>query len=139
VRSEAILISGAIRRAATLVNGGIPTSVLHFQQSHNMGRSAQMRVNRGEKFISGATERLTAVGDIVPLIPSIKKGNVNKAMVTMLSLETVKDMFLAATVGQSSSNVNQLSSLTSSFSLAHSRKMLGVSGCRMNCNKYMFK
>merc|ERR1712130_903985 len=84
-------------------------------------------------------KRLTAVGDIVPLIPSIKKGNVNKAMVTMLSLETVKDMFLAATVGQSSSNVNQLSSLTSSFSLAHSRKMLGVSGCRMNCNKYMFK
>merc|ERR1739844_588570 len=102
-----------------------------------MARSAQISVSRGGKFISGATERLTAVGDIAPPILSIKRGNANRAMVTMLSLETVKDTCLAATAGQFSSNVNRPSSLTTSFSLAHSRKMLGVSGSRMNCNKYV--
>jgi len=98
-----------------------------------------MSASSGGKFISGVTERLTVVGDTAPLILSIKRGNASRAMVTMLSLETVKDMSLAATVDQSSLNANQLSTLTSSSSLAHSRKMLGVSGSQMNCNKYMLE
>jgi len=137
VRREAILISGAIRRAATLVNGGIQTFVLHFQVSPSMARSALMSVNRGVKFISGATERLTGDGDTALLILSIKRGSANKVTVTTLSLETAKDMYLAATADQFSSSVNQLSTLTTSYSRVHSRRMHGVSGSQMNCNKYV--
>merc|ERR1712192_305723 len=135
VRREATLISGAIRRAATLVNGGIQTFVLHFQVSLSMARSALMSVNRGVKFISGATERLTGDGDTALLILSIKRGSANKVTVTTLSLETAKDMYPAATEDLFFSSVYQLSTLTTSYSRVHSRRMHGVSGSQMNCNK----
>jgi len=136
VRSEAILISGAIRKAVTLVNGGTQIFVLHFQVSPSMARSAQMSVSRGVKSISGATERLTGVGVTALLILSIKRGNANKVTVTMPSLETARDMYLAATADRFSSNVNQPSTLTTSCSRVHSRRMRGVLGSQMNCNKY---
>jgi len=139
VRNEDIHISGVIRRAATLVNGGILTFALRFLPSPSTGKNAQMRASKGARFTSGATERLTLAGATAPLTPSIKRGSANKATVTMLFSETVKDMFRVAMGDRFSSNVNPPFSLTTSSSRAHSRRTPGVLGSPMNCNNLCLK
>jgi len=133
VKNAATRISGVTRRAATLVNGGILTSARLCPRSPSMARNAQMRASREAKSTSGATARSTAVGVIARQIPSIKKGSVSLETPTMRYLETVRDMYPAAMVAQFSSNVNQLSTLTTSSSRVHSRRTRGVLGSLMNC------